>query len=140
MAPTPARTVVLAPPMLVFDGDCGFCTRSAQWLVEHTGPRAAVVPWQSIPLERWGLTEAECRAAVQFVTKSGEVLNGAPAIAGLLRTSRTPWPAVARMMAWPGISVLAAKVYAQVAAHRDRLPGATDQCSPVTTPPLDAVG
>lgn len=135
MAASEVNTVVIAPPMLVFDGDCGFCTRSARWLVDHARPRAAVVPWQAIPLERWSLSEARCRAAVQFVTETGGVLEGAPAIAGLLSTSRAPWPVAARIMTTPPIAAIAARVYAQIAAHRDRLPGATDQCQPITARP-----
>lgn len=125
------NTVVMAPPMLVFDGDCGFCTRSARWLVDHTRPHAAVVPWQAIPLERWGLSESRCRAAVQFVTETGRVVEGAPAIAGLLSTSRAPWPVAAKIMMAPGVAAIAARVYTQIAVHRDRLPGATDQCRPI---------
>lgn len=114
--------------MLVFDGDCGFCTRAAQWLVRRTRPRAAVVPWQALALKRWGLDEDECRAAVQFVSASGQVSSGAAAVAGVLSTAHSPWPLAARTINSALIAPLAQRVYVYVAAHRGSLPGATQSC------------
>ena len=48
-----------ARPILVFDGDCGFCTSSAGFGrrllgVEH------VEPWQFLDLDELGLTPEQC--------------------------------------------------------------------------------
>lgn len=51
-------------PLLVFDGDCAFCTSSAR-LLARIAPAAEMVAWQQIDLAELGLTEeAVCRCAV----------------------------------------------------------------------------
>ena len=46
-------------PVLVFDGDCGFCTTSARVGQRWLG-LADVEPWQMIDLDELGLTDEQC--------------------------------------------------------------------------------
>lgn len=117
-------------PVLVFDGDCAFCTTSARfaerWVVR--GRAISVRPWQHLDLEQLGLTEDQCLAAVQWVGKGGQVASGHAAIAATLRAGHPVWRPAGVLLVAPGLSWLFAKVYAWVAAHRYQMPGGTPAC------------
>ena len=118
--------------LLIFDGDCGFCTTSARFAtrwVDRRG-RYAVVPWQQTDVARYGLTEADCIQAAQFVRPDGSVRAGHLAIADGLVHGAAPWRPVGHVLALPGISRLAARAYTWVADHRYALPGGTAACAP----------
>ncbi|MHB8274462.1 MAG: thiol-disulfide oxidoreductase DCC family protein [Dermatophilaceae bacterium] len=116
--------------VLVFDGDCGFCTTSARflhrWVVRDRSTR--VVPWQRLDLDELGLTADQCRAAVQWVGQAGQVASGHTAVAAALRSGHPVWRPVGALLVAPGFSWLAARLYAWVVAHRDALPGGTPAC------------
>ena len=73
-------------PLLVTDGDCGFCTRSIEWGRKRIRRLPVAVPYQRADLAALGLDEAACRTAVQFVDGDGRIrylvdpgINGAHA-------------------------------------------------------------
>lgn len=114
-------------PILVFDGDCGFCTTSAgaarRWLgLSH------VEPWQMLDLDALGLTEAGCTTAVQWVAADGSVRSAESAVVAALRHAGGVWSILGRVLGAPGIRSLAAVAYRVVARNRYRLPGATAAC------------
>ena len=117
-------------PVLVFDGDCGFCTTSARFLHRRVVRDGStyVAPWQFLDLETLGLTVDQCRAAVQWVGEDGQVASGHVAVAATLRAGHPVWRPVGALLVAPGFSWLAARLYAWVAAHRDALPGGTPAC------------
>ena len=119
-------------PVLVFDGDCGFCTTSARFLARWVVPAGSVsvAPWQQLDLARIGLTQEQCQAAVQWVSRDGEVASGHAAIAGSLRAGHLVWRPVGALLVAPGFSRLAAILYGWIAAHRYALPGGTPACRP----------
>jgi predicted DCC family thiol-disulfide oxidoreductase YuxK len=114
--------------VLVYDGDCGFCTKSADLLDRRVRPDATIVAWQHADLDALGLTPVAASAAVQWVSSDGLVASGHRAVAGVLSQSRFGWRLLGRIMLLPGISWVAAKVYRWVAEHRYRLPGGTPAC------------
>jgi predicted DCC family thiol-disulfide oxidoreductase YuxK len=115
-------------PVLVFDGDCAFCTRSAHAL-ERLGPDAEIVAWQLTDLTELGITEEQASSAVQWVDTDGSVRSGHEAIAATLGTAGPLWKASGRALTLPGLSWLAAQGYDLVAANRYRLPGGTPACA-----------
>jgi predicted DCC family thiol-disulfide oxidoreductase YuxK len=117
-------------PILVFDGDCAFCTRSARFLERWVvrGGSTCVAPWQRLDLDRLGLTADQCMAAVQWVGEDGQVAQGHAAIAATLRAGHRVWRPVGALLVAPGCSWLASRLYAWVAAHRYALPGGTPAC------------
>ena len=115
--------------MLIFDGECGFCSASARFAEHWVRPRARIEPWQNLDLTSFGLTEQECTEAAQWVDRDGAVTSGARAIAAALIAGRAPWPVVGRVLDTPAVRPLAARVYRWVALNRDRFPGATPACS-----------
>jgi predicted DCC family thiol-disulfide oxidoreductase YuxK len=107
---------------LVYDADCGFCTRSAQWLDD------APIAWHTLDLDAVHVTRAEADANAGWLENGTVTALGAPAIARALRAKRG-W---ARLAGWaltvPGLRGAAAAVYPRVAANRHRMPGGTAAC------------
>jgi predicted DCC family thiol-disulfide oxidoreductase YuxK len=115
-------------PVLVYDGDCGFCT-SCVGVLERIGPEAEIVAWQLADLGELGITEEQAAAAVQWVEIDGAVRSGHEAIAGALSSAGRIWKIAGQLLLLPGISWLVAKVYRLVADNRYRLPGGTPACA-----------
>lgn len=115
-------------PVLVYDGDCAFCTTCAGAL-ERIGPDAEIVAWQLTDLAELGLTAEQTTDAVQWVRVDGTVRSGHEAIAAVLSAAGWPWKAIGRAIPLPGISWVAAKSYRLVADNRYRLPGSTPACA-----------
>jgi predicted DCC family thiol-disulfide oxidoreductase YuxK len=119
---------------LVFDGDCGFCTRAAELVPTLRLRVDEVVAYQLTDLPRLGLTPAACAAALQWVADDGTTAAGHRAVARLLLNSGVGWRLVGALLLLPPISWLAAAVYKLVADNRMRLPGGTPACA---APPRD---
>lgn len=115
-------------PVLVFDGDCAFCTNCAHAL-ERIGPDAKIVAWQLTDLAELGITAEQASDAVQWIQMDGTVRSGHEAIAGVLGAAGPIWKALGRTLTLPGTSWFAAKVYRLVANNRYRLPGGTPACA-----------
>ncbi len=110
-------------PALVFDGDCGFCTRSAAVARRLLPAGCAVVPWQGADLAAVGTTAARAQREVLWVPRTGEVVGGARAVAAALRAAGSGWAVLGRLLQVPPVGLLADVVYRVVAANRMRLPG-----------------
>lgn len=116
--------------IFVYDGDCAFCTSCAQFAQRRVPTDATIVPWQFTDLDALGLTEAQCDAAVQWVTPDGAApLAGPRAIAALLRSSNVPWRLVGRLLDVPPVRAVAWPVYRWIARNRHRMPGGTAACA-----------
>lgn len=114
--------------MLVFDGDCAFCTSCAR-LLERIGPQAEIVAWQLADLDELGITAAQAAEAVRWIEADGTVRTGHEAIAAALATAGWPWRIAGRTMLLPVVSPLAAAGYRLIARNRHRLPGGTPACA-----------
>ena len=115
--------------LLVYDGECGFCVRSARWIAARLPAEARVEPWQSLELENFGLCRAEVEAAVWWVDRRGARpgrWRGADAIGRALVASGGAWAIIGRLIICPPLLWLARPVYALVASNRHRLPGPGD--------------
>jgi predicted DCC family thiol-disulfide oxidoreductase YuxK len=115
--------------VLIFDGDCGFCTTSVNFARRHVPTRAVMTPWQRTDLASLGIDRTQAEAAVLWVARTGDVSAGPDAVAALLREAGGWWRPVgaalatkpARWAAWP--------VYRWVARNRHRFPGGTPACA-----------
>ncbi|GAA4861806.1 thiol-disulfide oxidoreductase DCC family protein [Saccharopolyspora cebuensis] len=114
-------------PLLVYDGDCGFCTRCVRW-AERLPVRARIAAWQELDLAELGVQEARARHEVLWVEPTGRVLGGAAAVAALLRACRAPWPLLGHLLSAPLVRTAADLGYRWVAANRHRMPGSTPAC------------
>ncbi|MGI8308309.1 MULTISPECIES: thiol-disulfide oxidoreductase DCC family protein [Saccharopolyspora] len=123
-------------PVLIYDGDCGFCTRSVR-LAERLPVRIRIQAWQEADLAAMRTTADRARHEVLWVATSGRVFGGAAAVAELLKECRAPWPVLGWGMSAPVLRLLADRAYRWVAANRFRLPGATPACQ---LPPAERPG
>ncbi len=111
---------------LVFDGDCGFCTTSADWLAK--GDRVAIVPWQFLDLDAVGLTVDQVSTSVWWLQDDEPVEHSSRAI-GRALVVRGGVPAWAgHILLVPVVRPLADAVYRLVARNRHRMPGGTPVC------------
>ena len=124
-------------PVLVFDGDCAFCTTWARRWQRWSGAEN-VEPWQFLDLDELGLTEAACDSAVQWVAADGSVESAEDAVAAALRHQGRGWRVLGSLLMLPGVHALAGVVYHLVAKNRYRLPGGTAACA--LRPPPGADG
>ncbi len=115
-------------PVLIFDGDCAFCSSSARLLRKITQNKIALEPYQFLNLKDYDLTEEQTSKSVYFVTKS-ETFSAAKAIAKCLMAAKTPWSIAGFLMNIPVVISIAELVYVLVAKNRHRLPGGTPECS-----------
>jgi predicted DCC family thiol-disulfide oxidoreductase YuxK len=118
----------MSRPVLVFDGDCAFCTTCVQLVERRIGPDAEIVAWQFADLAALGLSEEQAADAVQWVQVDGAVRSGPEAIAAMLSSAGPIWRIAGRILLLPGISWMAAHAYRLIATNRHRLPGGTPAC------------
>lgn len=113
---------------LIFDGDCGFCTSSANRVKARLGARVAIVPWQWADLSGFGISESQAADRVWLV-EGDERFGGHRAFARILQLDRN-WIVrlVGSLLVLPGISCLAAGGYRMIARYRHKLPGGTPAC------------
>lgn len=120
----------MAGNILVFDGDCGFCTASVSWLFRHARPcDVRAEPYQRFDLAGHGIPVRRAQREVLWIVPDGRVFGGADAIARLLRTGAGGWAVAGRLLASVPIRWLARAVYRVVADNRRRLPGGTGACA-----------
>jgi predicted DCC family thiol-disulfide oxidoreductase YuxK len=124
----------MAAPLFVFDGDCAFCTKCAEFIERRIPTRARVLPWQFADLDALGLTAAECADAVQWVGADGSRAAGPDAIARLLGDSGPLWRVAGAGLRFPPVRLAAWPVYRWVARNRHRLPGGTAACAVPSAP------
>ena len=112
--------------ILVYDGECEFCVRSARWIEARLPAGVRVEPWQSLDLEELGLSEREAQAAVWWIEGHGTSTRrarGAEAIGRSLVAAGGAWKPAGLLISHPPLFWLARPIYALVAANRHRLGG-----------------
>ena len=114
--------------ILVFDGDCGFCTSTARWIEPRLPADARVEPWQSLDLAQIGLSEDDVKSASWWIDADGTLHRGHQSVGRALVSGGGIWGLAGRAIITPPISWLARSVYSLVVRFRYRLPGATDAC------------
>jgi predicted DCC family thiol-disulfide oxidoreductase YuxK len=116
-------------PVLIYDGDCAFCTKCVEFMDKHIPFKPVVDAWQLADLDSLGLTPAECERALQWVEPNGQKRAGAAAVGMLLVRSGLPWSILGWPCLIPPLSWVAEGAYRLIAANRHRLPGGTPACS-----------
>ncbi|MFJ3831765.1 thiol-disulfide oxidoreductase DCC family protein [Streptomyces sp. NPDC090046] len=117
-------------PILLFDGDCGFCAAAVRLARTRVAPQVRFVPWQIADLDTLGVTEEQADHEILWITpETGIVQAGARAAAHVLMQGSAPWRLVGRLLCLAPISWAAHAVYRIVARNRHRLPGGTTACS-----------
>jgi predicted DCC family thiol-disulfide oxidoreductase YuxK len=114
---------------LIFDGECGMCTRSRDLVVRlDRHGRVATVPLQRAgTAERLGLTPEVLAESAWWLDSSGELYRGAEAVnAALSAVLGCRLPLLIYRL--PGIRQAQDTVYRWVSTHRHRFPGTMPYC------------
>ena len=115
--------------VLFFDGACGMCTRSRDYLLKlnRTGD-LETEPLQSAgAAERLGISPARLMEQVWWLDQSGQVYGGAEAAnAAVSAALGTRLPLLVYRI--PGMRSAQDAAYRWVAGHRYRFPGTTPYC------------
>ena len=105
-------------PLLVYDGDCGFCGYWARYWQKLTGDSIEYRPYQEVAARYPAISQAEFQRAVQFIAPDGDRASGAEASFLTLSRARGKgyWLTLYRNL--PGFAAVSEVAYAFIAAHR----------------------
>jgi predicted DCC family thiol-disulfide oxidoreductase YuxK len=121
---------------VLYDADCGFCTRWAWRLMYFAGPRGfhlapLQAPWVRPAL---GLSGEELLEELRVLTAGGAIYGGADAL--LYLAKEVPW---ARPLAFagrlPGMMFLMRAAYRWIARHRHTISRTCQLAAPRHLPP-----
>ena len=118
-------------PILVYDGNCGFCTSVAMKISDRWRVPAKASSWQDLGgdgLAELGLTPADGQKAAWWVDSDGRLFEGYLAVAKSLIAAQGWRGAVGKMILIPPVGGVAAVGYRIVVRNRHRLPGSTNAC------------
>ena len=124
---------VQTPPRgwILYDADCGFCSRWAWRIALFAGPAGfhlapLQAPWVR---QRLQLSDARLMDEMRVLTAAGDVYGGADALLHVAR--RIWWSRPFTVLAWiPGVMPLSRAAYRWIARHRHEIPGACPLPSP----------
>ncbi|WP_368826907.1 thiol-disulfide oxidoreductase DCC family protein [Kocuria sp. CPCC 205231] len=112
---------------LIYDADCGFCTRSAEWLAKTK--RVQIMPWQQLnDLSTLGLSEEKVSSAAYWIDENAKLHAGASAIAQALLVRGGVWAGVGQAILVSPVLVLANVAYKFIAKNRHAMPGGGASC------------
>jgi predicted DCC family thiol-disulfide oxidoreductase YuxK len=118
-------------PVLIYDGDCGFCTSVAASISRRWRIPATAAAWQDLGeagLADLGLTPEAAQQAAWWVDGEGRRYRGQLAVAKALQAAKGWRRAMGTVLLIPPVSWAAALGYRLVVRYRHRLPGSTDAC------------
>ena len=107
-----------ARPLLLFDGDCGFCRR---WILRWkalTGERVDYAPSQEAGSRFPEIPAEDFRRSVQLVLPDGSVLGGAEAVFASLSFAPRGGRLLSAYRRVPGFAALTEAIYRVIAGHR----------------------
>lgn len=130
----------MTPALLVYDGDCAFCTTSVQFLRDNLERFPKAVPYQHLEIETFGLDRYDVEHAAWLIDtrEPMRLWAGADVFAALLAGQQSfPLAWAGRVLSLPGVRSIASLGYRWVAENRHRLPGGTPACA---LPPAKRLG
>ncbi|MBB5937748.1 thiol-disulfide oxidoreductase DCC family protein [Streptomyces zagrosensis] len=116
-------------PVLIYDGDCAFCTSAVAFTERRIRPRCEVLAWQFADLDELGTTQARAEHELLWITPTGLVYGGIGAVAKLLLNSGRGWAPLGALLNLPPLRWIGHGVYRLVANNRQRMPGGTPACA-----------
>lgn len=118
-------STVVREPTLVYDADCGFCTRAAKWL---NAGGVNIAPWHTVDLDQHGLT-IEMVTTRAYWVGAGSMRGGSDAIGAALIERGGFARLLGHITVNPIVRPVAHLVYGWIAKNRHKMPGATDACA-----------
>ena len=105
-------------PLLVFDGDCGFCRAWVDYWKGLTSDRVNYAPFQEVGERFPQVSREEFASAVKLILPGGEVRSGAHAVFTVLATVLDRGWMLWSYDRFPGIAPLCEAAYRTIASHR----------------------
>ncbi|HWU05738.1 MAG TPA: DUF393 domain-containing protein [Streptomyces sp.] len=115
--------------VLIYDGDCAFCTSSVMFAERRLRPRCEIIPWQFADLDSLGTTRERAEYELLWITQAGAIHGGAQAVAKLLLHAGRGWAVPGALLTLPPLRWIAHGVYRLVANNREKMPGGTPACA-----------
>ncbi len=112
------RATDQTPPLLAYDGDCGFCAYWVRYWQRLTGARVRYAPYQTIAADHPEVSEGEFAAAIQLFEAGGARYSGAAAAFRVLALAPDGGASLWLYRRVAGFAALAEAVYRLVARHR----------------------
>jgi len=108
-------------PLLIYDGDCGFCVYWVRYWQRLTGDRVTYAPYQEVAAQYPEIPLAAFQRAVQYIAPDGKIASGAEAAFLTLSHANGKgfWLTLYRHL--PSFAAIAERMYAIVASHRSAL-------------------
>jgi len=105
-------------PLLVFDGECGFCRIWVDYWRLLTGDRVSYAPYQEVSQRFPQVSPADFQAAVQLILPDGKVISAAHAVfRTIAHAPGQGWLLWLYQKLW-GFAAFSEWVYRSLAAHR----------------------
>jgi len=116
-----ATNTMRRQPLVIYDGDCGFCIYWARYWQKLTGHRVTYAPYQEVAAQFPEIPVSAFQRAVQYVAPDGKIASGAEA--SFLTLSHASgkgfWLTLYRHL--PGFAAITELAYASIASHRSAL-------------------
>ncbi len=108
-------------PILIYDGDCGFCVYWARYWQSLTGDRVTYAPYQQVAAQYPQIPLAAFQRAVQYIAPDGKIASGAEAVFLTLShaSGKGLWLTLYRHL--PGFAAITELMYLLVASRRSAL-------------------
>lgn len=114
--------------IVIYDGDCAFCSSAARFAQRRVAPNLNYSPYQLTELTKYGITTEQAKSSLKFVKANGEVLSANFAVSQIMRNGNKFWRMLSVITTLPIIRSLAALGYKVTAKYRHKLPGGTPTC------------
>jgi predicted DCC family thiol-disulfide oxidoreductase YuxK len=115
--------------LLIFDGDCAFCTTWVNRLREWLPDFPETSPYQWLDIDSYGLTQHDVEHYAWYVSPKRQ-FAGHLAFSAILRTQRgAGYRFLGHLLATFPFNIAASIGYSFIAANRHRLPGGTPACA-----------
>jgi NADH dehydrogenase len=128
----PPDTTDRGDALLIYDGDCGFCTTAARWAAKGFRRGERIEAWQLLDeseLAALGLRVDDVQEAAWWIDTDGSLERGHRAAGRALEAADGWRRLIGTMMLAPPTSWLAAVVYRVVVRYRYRLSGVSPACA-----------
>lgn len=114
--------------VLIFDGDCGFCTTTANYIAKKSKVKIQVVPWQFQDFKGLPVTQEQCADQV-YLLVNDKPFGGHEAFAMILKVQSNPvFRVLGTIIKSQALSWIMRPSYRLVAKYRHKLPGGTPAC------------
>lgn len=108
----------MTKPLLIYDGDCGFCNYWVNYWKKLTGSSVDYRPYQEVAADYPSLTIKDFKRAVQYVAPDGTISAAAKASFLTLSHAKNNKIWMKLYNSLPGFAYLTEKLYAVISSHR----------------------